>query len=751
LENHSNRKVMKKAAPKKKLKIRLNASSTGMLQRSTEAAGEDFESKWSILEKSISCIYNATRTEHSLEELYRTTEEICSNKLAANLYQKIETVFGEHLKTVGEAVLQSCRGMSDEQFLNSLNTYWGRHCDDTQMIRQIILTLDRTYALEKKAENVKSIWDLGLHFFRLHVLNHAEIQSKTVGGIISLIQKERKGESVPREMLVSLLKMFSALEIYTSVFEVEFLKVTKEYYFGEGQEKIDSFEVSLFLKYVYDKLREETDRVSHYLQDSTRRPLIHVLESVLLSEERLENIMEKGFDSLLDENRLEDVSLMYSLFLRVNAISVLDVAFNSFIKRVGVEIVADRERDKTMVQDLLDFKQKCNSVIERCFAKNNDFYETEKKAFEHFINVRANKPAELMAKFIDAQLKSSKLTEEQIDELLTRVMVLFRFINGKDVFEAFYKKDLAKRLLLGRSASMDWETLMIRKLKAECGSMFTTKLEGMFKDLDTSNALLKEFTEKRGAECPVTLQLNVLTAGYWPEYVVQPINLPDYLSRTCAIFVDFYSNKHEARKLTWHHSLSYVSLNAFYPKGVKKQFHVSLFQACVLLLFNETNTLSFAKIAEATGLPLDELKRVLKSLSMGKVRILVRSKAEAQSNESGSSSSITNTDSFRWKEDFKHKMMRIKINTIQVQETIEENDQVRESVLRDRQYQIDAAIVRIMKMRRSLAHSLLVSELYTQLKFPLKPADIKKRIESLIDREYLERDEETPSVYIYKA
>eukprot|EP00967_Tisochrysis_lutea_P133881 scaffold235726_cov17-Tisochrysis_lutea.AAC.2 len=57
---------------------------------------------------------------------------------------------------------------------------------------------------------------------------------------------------------------------------------------------------------------------------------------------------------------------------------------------------------------------------------------------------------------------------------------------GKDVFEAFYKKDLAKRLLLGKSASIDAEKTMIAKLKAECGSQFTSKLEGMFKDVELS-------------------------------------------------------------------------------------------------------------------------------------------------------------------------------------------------------------------------------------------------------------------------
>ena len=54
-----------------------------------------------------------------------------------------------------------------------------------------------------------------------------------------------------------------------------------------------------------------------------------------------------------------------------------------------------------------------------------------------------------------------------------------------------------------------------------------------------------------------------------------------------------------------------------------------------------------------------------------------------------------------------------------------------------------------MKARKSLSHSLLISELFQQLKFPLKPPDLKKRIESLIDREYLER--ESNSSYRYLA
>ena len=56
----------------------------------------------------------------------------------------------------------------------------------------------------------------------------------------------------------------------------------------------------------------------------------------------------------------------------------------------------------------------------------------------------------------------------------------------------------------------------------------------------------------------------------------------------------------------------------------------------------------------------------------------------------------------------------------------------------DRSFQIDAAIVRIMKMRRRFAHEKLVSETTEQLlsHFHADPKQIKRRIEHLIEREY---------------
>lgn len=58
-----------------------------------------------------------------------------------------------------------------------------------------------------------------------------------------------------------------------------------------------------------------------------------------------------------------------------------------------------------------------------------------------------------------------QLTENDVEVVLDKAMVIFRFLQEKDVFERYYKQHLAKRLLLNKSVSNDNEKNMISKLK----------------------------------------------------------------------------------------------------------------------------------------------------------------------------------------------------------------------------------------------------------------------------------------------
>lgn len=91
---------------------------------------------------------------------------------------------------------------------------------------------------------------------------------------------------------------------------------------------------------------------------------------------------------LMDGNRIEDLQRMYSLFLRVNALESLRQALSSYIRKTGQGIVMDEEKDKDMVQSLLEFKAALDTTWEESYAKNEAFSNTIKDAFEHLINLR---------------------------------------------------------------------------------------------------------------------------------------------------------------------------------------------------------------------------------------------------------------------------------------------------------------------------------------------------------------------------
>ena len=216
------------------------------------------------------------------------------------------------------------------------------------------------------------------------------------------------------------------------------------------------------------------------------------------------------------------------------------------------------------------------------------------------MNARANKVAELLALESENYLKAgNKMGEEELEKNLDELVSLLSYVNGKDVFEAFYKKYLSKRLLLNRSHSEEAERMMIMKLKPECGNQFTNKLEGMFKDISVSEELTSQF--KKISTFNLSFKMQVLTAGSWPFYKEYPIILPPIFLDPQQQFQKFYLEKHDGRKLSWLYSLSMCVVNAFFDKG-KKFLSVSMFQSIVLLLFNQHTQISFKQFQEFTNL-----------------------------------------------------------------------------------------------------------------------------------------------------
>ncbi|OMH81945.1 Cullin-3A [Zancudomyces culisetae] len=181
----------------------------------------------------------------------------------------------------------------------------------------------------------------------------------------------------------------------------------------------------------------------------------------------------------------------------------------------------------------------------------------------------------------------------------------------------------------------------------------------------------------------------------------------------------------------------------------------------ILMLFNNKTTLqlTYNQIKDQTGISSDiDLKRNLQSLACLKHKILLKSP--------DTSRTVLETDEFKLNLQFSAPVRKLRIPLIAASTSDSsaasngasvglnsefDESEVDNKLIEQRKYLIDAAIVRVMKHRKLLSHNSLIIEVTSILsaRFLPDPALIKQRIDSLIDRDYIERSTQDRSVYLY--
>jgi len=114
---------------------------------------------------------------------------------------------------------------------------------------------------------------------------------------------------------------------------------------------------------------------------------------------------------------------------------------------------------------------------------------------------------------------------------------------------------------------------------------------------------------------------------------------------------------------------------------------------------------------------------------------------------------LADTDKFMLNGKYTNPLRKVTIPLLRAVDTEENSEEENKTIELQRRHQMDAAIVRIMKTRKQMRHNLLVAEVISQLsaRFKPRPNDIKKRVEALIEQEYMERDPAERGQYNYKA
>lgn len=714
---------------------------------------------------------------------YTIVYNMCTQKnpydYSQELYARYKESFESYIKQkVAPALLEK----SGEAMLHELTQRWENHKLMVRLLSRIFKYLDRYYV---SRYNLDYLNDVGLMCFR--DLAYAKIKHNVKGAVLSLIHKEREGESIDRNLVKTVLEIFveiglGTMDAYQDDFEKFLLEETAAYYKNKAVDWIQEDTCPAYMIKAEKCIDLEKSRVSNtesansgYLHATTETKLLQSVDAELLTayESQLLEKENSGCVALLRDDKKEDLARMYRLFSRIpKGKEPVALVLRKHIENEGMVLVEDTNQrasikeekgkgkgprpgrdgigpqENAFVKKLIKLHDKYLQYVVACFQNDSQFLKALKEAFEFFCNKQVGKtsPAEMLASFSDNLLRKGsgeKLSDDSIEDTFEKIVKLLAYISDKDLFQEFYRKKLAKRLLHDRSANEDYERSMLARLKQQCGAQFTSKMEGMVNDLQVAKEQQGNFAEylqnNPNKKPPVDMTVRVLTTGYWPNYKMVEMTLPKALEQGIEVFKEFYEVNTKHRRLQWVLTMGQCTIKANLAR--KFDLVMSTMQAATLLLFNGGEKLAFKEIMTRLNLPDSEMVRVLHSLSCAKYKLLLK---EPEGKMVGKG------DSFELNTQFTDRMSKIRIPLPPIDG---EKKKVLEDVDKDRRYAIDAAVVRTMKARKTLKHQELMQEVIQQLSQMFKPdiKMIKRRIEDLISREYLERDSENSNVFKYMA
>ena len=590
---------------------------------------------------------------------------------------------------------------------------------------------------------------------------------------MELIDRERNGETVNSVLMRKITDQYvalglgvdeegeeamvqSTLGVYKTYFEEGFLARTADYYRAESSAFLSSNSVTEYMKKVQGRLEEEEKRMQTYLHESTYEELFGTCERIMIAEHV--DKMHAEFPGLLEQEQLADLNNMYELLSRIpDGLAPLRVILKEHIKSQGLKALETEgeqvKEPKSYVTCLQRTHRRYEDLVARAFAKDASFSKALDDACREFMNDNCVTQAspkgpvvspELLAKYTDMLLKKSSTETDDLDSLLDGVMVVFKFLDNQDVYQKFYSKHLSFRLVAGASVSDDAESGMISRLKALCGYEYSARFQRMFQDVGNSKELNAKFVDwwkKSDLAMPVRdPHVLVLTSNCWPFKANVAVKLPQQLQAVVDKFETFYKDQHSGRKLDYVWSQSKGEVVTLYTKDKKTKkptrYTLTAFttQIAILSAFNMTPVHTLESLGEVTGIEAAQLKMLTDQLL--KMKLLKLTGAE-----------------FAVALEFTYKRPRVNIAMTPKAESRAEDQAVHQMVLEDRKIEIKATLVRVMKARRRLEHQRLIEETIKLLSARFTPdvKAIKKQIAAVMDEEYIERDGDSRSTYLYKA
>ena len=263
---------------------------------------------------------------------------------------------------------------------------------------------------------------------------------------------------------------------------------------------------------------------------------------------------------------------------------------------------------------------------------------------------------------------------------------------------------------------IDKEKEIIYIFKKNFGISSTIRMENMLKDITISKDIFKN-------------KYKILTLSYWGINNTE-CNIPNSIQKYLKEYDEEYNELFKERQIKWNNDLSTINLVIELDK--KYQITCNFIEYSIINLFNTKMTYDFNELKQLLIIKKETLFDYINNLI--KIKLLV-----TNNNLVDESSSLT------FNKHFTSKKTKIIIPKIE-----KSKNESKTQLYENRNENINAVIIRIMKSKKTMSYNSIIIELNNTITiFKPQIKDIKKCIENLIERDYLERNDNDKSILNY--
>ena len=753
--------------------------------------------KWNEILTWFKIMLEKGNSQKCFQEIYMEIDDLLINDIPPEIITSIEeilTTYSTNIKNKLNSLLEK----KGDEFFKSFNSLWSEINKIFNLLRKIMNKYEKLAYGNIQKNNVYEIFLYHLKNALISELNEKNFINYSIKEILEQItllrnkiilrlnepneknnvneikmdiddevenNSNKKYEDVTKEFLekISLLiRFYCETGIYQEYFSKELIKNSEEYYAKMTEEFINNNSIEKYINYVEEILDFENYLIITHLNEISLKPIINKLNIILLSNKK-KTIFEKYYNANANENDNiisttntnnetkvplnENYSLMkkiYILFKNIKLEEEIKKKFNEYIISTCKLIYAKYSKDYNLFYDnIYLLKKNIDKYIAESFLGEEKFKSVSKESLTKGLNQKPSLVCDIFSNYIDKILRfdAEKKPLNEIKNIIYEYMILFKYIGNKDLFQNFFIKKLCIRCLFNLNKSEEAQNYLIEQLKKECGPYFVSKSQEMISDVKASQEMSQLFNEKKGKdkdkEEDINIPINyfVLSNYTWPIDKLVSGEICNFdIGKSQKKFFEFYHKKNSGKSLFWHLPFCFgeIEMDLNDSKNTIKIIGNGVHIA-ILKCFNKSQiSLSLKDIMRKTKLEKDVINKYIKKI--------------VSKNILKYENDVYVVNFFVNKDENSNEIMLIDYDEQEDEKGIEENE---EKSIEERKFVIDAYIMKILKQKKVMKKSELITTVNEKMPFDEKEEIINKRIDQLINNRYITKDEEDPSIIKY--